>query len=221
MNPVIYQLRIQRILSDKLSPSKHLGQRSDSVRKCNKRINKRTSILLKYVRSGCGPSWPQLRIRKCYQKLNSSLLEHPQNTTPAQPSSANATSATQSSTRKFLPLSHIWRIILYEIITGKVHKPSTKATHHEASKETPQHVTRKPKQDHTPSKNDKTHDGSKKPSQPEHDTRKSGRPTQPQRSHTLANIKIDIWMVASVTPKVKKYLILINFLSSARFLTYI
>jgi hypothetical protein len=110
---------------------------------------------------------------------------------------------------------------LYEIITAKVHKPSTKATHYEASKETPQHVTRKPERDHTPSKNDKTHDGSKKPSQSEHDTRKSDRPTQPQRSHTLADIKLDIGMFSSATPKVKKYLILINFLTSARFLTHI
>jgi hypothetical protein len=170
MNSVIYQLRIQGIWNDTFSPSKHLGQRSDSVRKCNKRINKRTSILLKYVRSGSSPSWPQLRIRNCYRKLNFSLLDHPKKTTPA-----------QRSTRKLLPLSHIWTIILYEIITAKVHRPS----------------------------------------QPEHDTRNSGRPTQPQRSHTLADIKIDIQMFASVTPKVKKYLILINFLSSARFLTHI
>lgn len=178
-------------------------------------------MLLKYGHSDSDPSWSELRIRNCYWKISFSLLEHEVKTTSVHPSRASTILATQRSTRKLLPLFHIRTIILYEFITVETHKPSSKAPHHEASTQSPQHVTRNPKRDHTPSKNDKPHHDSKKPSQPEHGTRKSGHSTQPHKSYKLGDIERDIWMFASATPKVKKYCILINFLNSEKSLPYI
>jgi len=51
-----------------------------------------------------------------------------------------------------------------------VTRPATKHPEKTTPAQPPQHVTHKPERDHTHSKNDKTHDGSKKPSHLEHDT---------------------------------------------------
>lgn len=185
MNPVIYQVRIQSIFSEKFSLSKHLSQRSSSVGKCKKKINKRTSFLLESGHSDSDMFWLEQYVWKSYWKINSSLLEHEEKTTPAQPSSVAATTATQPSTRKLLPLFYIRIIILFEIFTAKTNKPFSKAPQHETSEKTTQHITRKP------------HDSSKELSQPEHGTRKSDHPTQSRKSNKLSKIERYIWMLAS------------------------